>query len=137
MVVTLSQHEPQHIAHMVSVLKCKYLNWYLLRCGDFNSGDISSIRDRELVNAVHKPTCGNNAQDMIISNLRLFYQKRPSCHQQADMITPQFSEALCAIRSPASEAVTLLASHHRLGHLILWALCCATESQSSMPQQGR
>ncbi len=63
-----------HIAQTVTLLKAKYLNCGFLICGDFNKADISCILDRELVNVVRQPTRGQNTLDLIISNLRRFYQ---------------------------------------------------------------
>ena len=64
----------EHIAHTATVFKSKYLNCGFMICSDFNNADISSIHDSELVNVVRQPTRGNNTVDLIISNLRRFYQ---------------------------------------------------------------
>ena len=113
----------ERITHTVTVLKNKYLNCGFMICGDFNNADISSIHDSELVNVVGQPTRGNNTLDLIICNLRRFYQNTTILPPigRSDHFTVVWKPSVQTPK-PTNEANTPLATHYRLRYSIIWAM---------------
>ena len=107
--------------HIATVLKGKYLNCGFMGCCEYNNRDIRSFCDRETVNVVRHLTHGKNSRDLTISHLHWLYPYMAALLAigRLNHVTAIF-ESLCATQWPTWEAITLITTHHRLEHLVLW-----------------